>query len=175
MYQGAASVLAHATKSQPIFTVYLYKRYSICAMSKNSSQGAEAELLLTLGLLVRRLRAVSLTQTQELSSTQMAVIARLAKDGPATISDLARAESVKPQSMGTVVGALEQTGIVERNPDPTDGRQVLISLSAKGTAMRESVRDTKRAWLEQAVATLDRKDKEILFAAGEIIKRLVEL
>ena len=144
-------------------------------MSKNSGQNAEAELLLTLGLLVRRLRAASLTQTQELSSTQMAVIARLAKDGPATISDLARAESVKPQSMGTVIAVLEQMGIVERNPHPTDGRQVLIALSAKGTAMRENVRDTKRAWLEQAVAKIDKKDREVLFAAGEIIKRLVEL
>ena len=144
-------------------------------MSKNSGQNAEAELLLTLGLLVRRLRAASLTQTQELSSTQMAVIARLAKDGPATISDLARAESVKSQSMGTVIAVLEQMGIVERNAHPTDGRQVLIALSAKGTAMRENVRDTKRAWLEQAVAKIDKKDREVLFAAGEIIKRLVEL
>lgn len=144
-------------------------------MSKNSGQNAEAELLLTLGLLVRRLRAASLAQTQELSSTQMAVIARLAKDGPATISDLARAESVKPQSMGTVIAALEQMRIVVRNPHPTDGRQVLIALSAKGTAMREDVRDTKRAWLEQAVAKLDKKDKGVLFASSEIIKRLVEL
>ena len=144
-------------------------------MSKNSGRNAEAELLLTLGLLVRRLRAASLAQTQELSSTQMAVIARLAKEGPATISDLARAESVKPQSMGTVIAALEQMRILERNPHPTDGRQVLIALSAKGTAMRENVRDTKRAWLEQAVAKIDKKDREVLFAAGEIIKRLVEL
>lgn len=144
-------------------------------MSEHSGQNAEAELLLTLGLLVRRLRAASLAQTQELSSTQMAVIARLAKEGPATISDLARAESVKPQSMGTVIATLEQMGIVERNPHPTDGRQVLIALSAKGTAMRESVRDTKRAWLEQAVAKIGKKDREVLFAAGEIIKRLVEL
>ena len=144
-------------------------------MSKSSGQNAEAELLLTLGLLVRRLRAASLAQTQELSSTQMAVIARLAKNGPATISDLARAESVKPQSMGTVIAALEQMRIVERTPHLTDGRQILIALSAKGTAMRENVRDTKRAWLEQAVAKLDKKDKVVLFAAGKIIKRLVEL
>ena len=106
---------------------------------------------------------------------QIAVIARLAKEGPATISDLARAESVKPQSMGAVIATLQQKGIVERNPHPTDGRQVLIALSAEGTAMREGVRDTKRAWLEQAIAKLDEKDRTVLFAAGKIIKRLVEL
>ncbi len=144
-------------------------------MSKNRGQNAEAELLLTLGLLVRRLRAASLAQTKELSSTQMAVVARLAKEGPATISDLARAESVKPQSMGTIIATLEQRGMIERNPHPTDGRQVLITLSAKGAAMREHVRDTKRAWLEHAISKLDRKDREALFAAGRIIKQLVEL
>ncbi len=144
-------------------------------MSKNSDHNAQAELLLSLGLLVRRLRAASLSQTRELSSTQMAVIARLAKDGPATISDLARAESVKPQSMGTAIAALEKMGIVARNPHPSDGRQVLIALSAKGKAVRENARDTKRAWLEQAMAKIGREDRQILYAAGEIIKRLVEI
>ena len=144
-------------------------------MPNTSRQNAEAELLLTLGLLVRRLRATSLSQTQELSLTQMAVIARLAKNGPATTADLARAESVKPQSMGAAVGALEQMGIIERMRDPSDGRQVFIELTSKGKAMRESVRDAKRTWLEQGIAKLDKKEKGTLFAAGEIIKRLVEM
>lgn len=144
-------------------------------MPNDKHQNAESELLLTLGLLVRKLRAASLSQTQELSSTQLAVIARLARDGPATTADLARAESVKPQSMGTAVSALEQMGLIQRKRDPSDGRQVFIALTAKGKNMRESVRDTRRTWLEQAIAKLDKKEKEILFAAGDIIKRLVEM
>jgi DNA-binding MarR family transcriptional regulator len=66
-------------------------------------------------------------------------------------------------------------GMVEREPHPTDGRQVNIELTAKGAAVRKSARDQKRTWLTQAIAQLDEKERETLFAAAEIIKRLVEL
>jgi DNA-binding MarR family transcriptional regulator len=124
------------------------------------------------GLLVRRLRAA--TASHGLSLTESAVLGRLVKDGAATTADLARAEGVKPQSMGATVAALEQRGLVERTPHPTDGRQVNIELTEKGAALRKSVRDAKRTWLAQAVAQLDRREQEMLFAAGEIIKRLAQ-
>jgi DNA-binding MarR family transcriptional regulator len=124
------------------------------------------------GLLVRRVRAAA--ASHELSLTEAAVMARLAKDGPATIADLARAESMKPQSMGTTVAALEEMGMVERKPHPTDGRQVNIELTAKGAAVRKSAKDAKRTWLAQAIAQLDKQEQETLFAAGEIMKRLVK-
>jgi DNA-binding MarR family transcriptional regulator len=126
-----------------------------------------------IGLLIRRVRAAA--ASHELSLTEAAVMARLAKDGPATTADLARAESVKPQSMGATIAALEEMGMVERKPHPTDGRQVNIELTAKGAAVRKSARDAKRTWIAQAIAQLDRQEQATLFAAGEIIKRLVEL
>ena len=55
------------------------------------------------GLLVRRIRAAA--ASEELSWTESLVMARLAKDGPATTAVLARAEGMKPQSMGTTVAA----------------------------------------------------------------------
>jgi DNA-binding MarR family transcriptional regulator len=124
------------------------------------------------GLLVRRVRAAA--ASHELSLTEAAVMARIAKDGPATIADLARAESMKPQSMGTTVAALEEMGMVERKPHPTDGRQANIELTAKGAAVRKSAKDAKRTWLAQAIAQLDKQEQETLFAAGEIMKRLVK-
>ena len=123
-----------------------------------------------IGLLVRRVRAAA--ASHELSWTESAVMARLARDGPATTADLARAENMKPQSMGTTVAALEERALVERKPHPTDGRQVNIELTAKGAAVRQSARDAKRSWLAQAVAQLTEQERETLFAAGEIIKRL---
>jgi len=102
-------------------------------------------------------------------------MARLAKDGPATTADLARAESMKPQSMGTTVAALEQRGLIERKPHPTDGRQVNIELTAKGVAVRKSAKDAKRTWLAQAITQLDEQERNTLFEAGEIIQRLVKL
>jgi DNA-binding MarR family transcriptional regulator len=125
-----------------------------------------------MGLLVRRMRAAA--ASQELSLTEAAVMARLAKDGPATTAGLARAESVKPQSMGATVAALEERGMVERQPHPTDGRQVNIELTAKGAAVRKSAKDAKRTWLAQAIAQIDEQERETLFAAGRIIQRLVE-
>jgi DNA-binding MarR family transcriptional regulator len=122
------------------------------------------------GLLVRRLRAA--VAAHELSLTESAVMGRLARDGAATTAELARAEGVKPQSMGATIAALEERGLVERTPDPTDRRQVNIELTVKGLAVRKSVGDAKRTWLAQAVAQLDKREQETLFAAGEIIRRL---
>jgi DNA-binding MarR family transcriptional regulator len=126
-----------------------------------------------IGLLVRRVRAAA--ASDELSLTEAAVMARLAKDGPRTTAELARAEGMKPQSMGTTVAALEELGMVGRKPHPTDGRQVNIELTAKGAAVRESARERKQTWLAQAIAQLHEEERKTLFAAGEIIRRLVEL
>ncbi len=126
----------------------------------------------SMGLLIRRVRAAA--ACHELSLTEAAVLRRLENDGPATTADLARAESMKPQSMGTSIAALEERGFVERKPHPTDGRQVNIVLTAKGAAVRKSMRDAKRTWLAHAIAELDERERETLFKAGEIIKRLAE-
>jgi len=65
-------------------------------------------------------------------------------------------------------------GMVERKPHPTDGRQVNIELTAKGAAVRNSARDAKRTWLAHAVSQLNEEERETLFKAGEIIKRLAQ-
>jgi DNA-binding MarR family transcriptional regulator len=76
--------------------------------------------------------------------------------------------------MGTTIAGLEEMGIVERKPHPTDGRQVNIQLTAKGAAVRKSAKDARSIWLAHAIAQLDEQERETLFAAGAIIKRLVE-
>ncbi|HTW58667.1 MAG TPA: MarR family transcriptional regulator [Terriglobales bacterium] len=131
------------------------------------------DFIQAIGQLVRRVRAAA--ASHELSLTESAVMARLAREGPATTADLARAENMKPQSMGTTVATLEEMGMVERKPHPTDGRQVNIALTAKGAEVRSSARDAKRTWLAQAISQLDKQEQATLFAAGEIIKRLVEM
>ena len=131
-----------------------------------------ADFIHAVALLVRRVRAAA--ATHELSWSEASVMGRLVREGPATTAELARAESVKPQSMGATIAALEEMGLVERKPHPTDGRQMNIALTAKGAAVCKSSKDAKRTWLSQAIAGLDDKDQETLFAAGKIIKRLVE-
>jgi DNA-binding MarR family transcriptional regulator len=141
-------------------------------MPRKPLELAVADLAQAIGLLFRRMRSAA--ASHELSLTESTVMKRLATDGPATTADLARAESVKPQSMGATIAALEEMGMVERKPHPTDGRQVNIELTAKGAAVHKSAREARRTWLAQSIARLDEEERETLFKAGEIIKRLAE-
>jgi DNA-binding MarR family transcriptional regulator len=141
-------------------------------MPRRSSDADVTAFAHAMGLLLRRMRAAA--ASQELSYTESAVMARLSKDGPATTAELARAEGMRPQSMGATIAALEEEGLVERKPHPTDGRQVNIALTAKGVEVRKSAKDAKRTWLAQAIARLDKDEQAALFAASAIIARLVE-
>jgi DNA-binding MarR family transcriptional regulator len=134
---------------------------------------AVADFAQAISQLVRRARSVA--ASHELSWSETAVMKRLAQEGPATTADLARAQGMKPQSMGTIIATLEEMGMVERKPHPSDGRQVHIALTTKGAAAQKSVGDAKRTWLEQSIAQLDKQEQATLFAAGEILKRMVEM
>jgi len=140
-------------------------------MQPKALEIAVTDFIQAIGLLVRRVRAA--TASHELSLTEAMVLGRLEREGSATTADLARAEGIKPQSMGTIIAALQERGMVERKPHPTDGRQVNIELTTKGAAVRKITGDAKRMWLAQAIAQLDEEEQKTLFAAGRIIKRLV--
>ena len=101
-------------------------------------------------------------------------MARLVKHGPATTADLARAEGVRPQSMRTTILTLEELGMVERIAHPTDGRQMNIQLTALGLATRNNEREAKLTWLSRTISTFSTEERQTLFAAGKIMKRLVE-
>src|ERR1019366_7767908 len=130
-------------------------------MPRKTLEIAVIDFTQAIGLLVRRVRAAA--ASHELSLTESAVMARLAREGPATTADLARTEGMKPQSMGATIAELEERGIVERKPHPTDGRQVNIELTAKGAAMRKSAKDAKCTWLARAIAQLDEQERDTLF------------
>lgn len=141
-------------------------------MPRKPPETAVSDFTQAIGLLVRRVRAAA--ASHDLSLTESAVMARLDREGPATIADMARAESMKPQSMGATIAALEIRGIVGRRPHPADRRQVNIELTAKGAAVRKSARLAKQTWLAQAISGLDEPERQTLFRAGEIIRRLVQ-
>jgi DNA-binding MarR family transcriptional regulator len=76
--------------------------------------------------------------------------------------------------MGTTLADLEQEGLVQRRPHPTDGRQILFALTAEGIEARRKRSIAKREWLLAAMAKLDPADQQILIAAAALIKRLSE-
>jgi DNA-binding MarR family transcriptional regulator len=142
-------------------------------MTRKALERSVVDFGQALVLFVRRLRAA--TFCHELSWSQAFVLARLGDEGPATTADLARAEGVKPQSMGTTLASLEESGLIERNAHPTDGRQFYIELTPKGVALRKSMGDAKQTWLTQAIGQLDERERETLFTAGKIMERLAKL
>jgi DNA-binding MarR family transcriptional regulator len=130
------------------------------------------ELSLAIGQLMRRLRAE--VNPGELTWSQLATLARLERVGAMTTADLARSEHVKPQSMGTTLADLEQEGLVQRRPHPTDGRQVLFALTSQGIEARRQRNIAKREWLMAAAAKLDPAEQQSLISAAALIKRLAE-
>jgi DNA-binding MarR family transcriptional regulator len=137
-----------------------------------SPETAANELSLAIGQVVRRLRAES--NPDGLTWSQTVALSRLEKAGPMTTADLARAESVKPQSMGATLAELEREGLVERKPHPTDGRQVLFALTVKGVEARRKRSAAKQKWLLAAMARLDPGERRTLMSAVALIKRLGE-
>ncbi len=137
-----------------------------------SLETAVTELSLAIGQLLRRVRAES--NPDELTWSQTVALARLERAAAMTTADLARAESVKPQSMGATLAELERERLVERRPHPTDGRQVLFVLTDKGVEARRKRSAAKQKWLLTAMAKLDPAERQTLMSAVALIKRLGE-
>lgn len=132
-----------------------------------------AELRALIGTLKRRLREQA--TVGDLTPSQMSALLRLEREGEATTSDLARAEGMRPQSMATVVAALESAGLVIGSPDPTDGRRIRLSLTE---ACRRDVREgraVRQDWLSRRLETrLSRDEMDVVAAATRLLKRLVD-
>ena len=106
---------------------------------------AARDLRVLLGRLVRRLREVY--DTSALTPSQLSVLDRLDKAGAASASDLATAEGIRPQSVATILTVLDAQGLVDRTPDPHDGRRQLVSLTPAGRERAEGVRQVREEWL----------------------------
>jgi DNA-binding MarR family transcriptional regulator len=131
------------------------------------------ELRAVLGRLKRRLREQS--DIGELTPSQISVLLRLEKDGPATASSLARAEGMRPQSMAAVIAALETAGFVSGARDPDDGRQTLLSLTDACRKWALEGRAARQDWLSRTIAArLSAGEQNDLAAAVELLKRLVD-
>jgi DNA-binding MarR family transcriptional regulator len=128
------------------------------------------ELRVVLGQLIRRLRA-----EHSFSLSQGAVLGRLDRQGPSSVSDLAAAERVRPQSMAQTVGDLEADGLVARTPDPGDGRRALVQLTDEGRSTLAADRRHRDGWLADAITQkLSAEEEAILADAVALLRRLVD-
>jgi DNA-binding MarR family transcriptional regulator len=126
------------------------------------------ELRTALGRLGRHLRTAG-----ALPLAQVIVLDRLDGFGPQTTSALAAGERVRPQSMAQTVAELERARLVTRRADPSDGRQLLIELTAQGRVALDGERHTRDSWLAEAIEQrLDAGERETLLRAAALLGRL---
>ncbi|MGB6457472.1 MAG: MarR family transcriptional regulator [Streptosporangiaceae bacterium] len=130
----------------------------------------------SIGLLRRRLRQVRAERGGGgLTLPESAALVRLDRGGPTTPSALARLEQISPQSVGATLAALEARRLVERRPDPQDGRRAVISVTEAG---RQVLRDRRNAHTELLARALTdgftRTELDLLAAAAPLLERLAE-
>ncbi|MDB5074323.1 MAG: regulatory protein MarR [Chloroflexi bacterium] len=130
-------------------------------------------LYASIRLFVRRLR-----QRQadgDLTMPESSALSHLDRGGPMTPTALAKLEQITPQSMGATLASLEARGLVERRPDPEDGRRVVLSLTDTGLELLRNRRDAKTGELTQALAThFTPAELKQLLEAAPLIERLAQ-
>jgi DNA-binding MarR family transcriptional regulator len=129
-----------------------------------------SELRVVLGQLIRRLRA-----ERGFPLAHAAVLSRLDREGARGTSDLAAAERVRPQSMAQTVSELETEGLIDRRPDPVDGRRALLELTDKGRHTLELDRHQREGWLTRALDEgFSEREQQALARALPLLRRLAD-
>lgn len=132
------------------------------------------ELRGVLGKLKRKFRAQG--GFEDLTASQISVLSHLERDGPATVSELARAEGVRPQSMGAIVAALEVACLVRGTPDATDGRKVLIALTQECRDRVAVARAARQDWLFRVIQVAFTPAEQDQLATGiALLRRMADL
>ncbi|MCW3008849.1 MAG: MarR family transcriptional regulator [Solirubrobacterales bacterium] len=128
------------------------------------------ELRETVGRLVRRVRLEPGPPVP-----RMIVLGRLDRGGPASTSDLAAAERMRPQSMAQTVRDLEQAGLVSRRPDPDDGRRAFVELTVEGRELLRATRAQRETWLGEALdRELSARERRLLREALVLLGRVAD-
>jgi DNA-binding MarR family transcriptional regulator len=140
----------------------------------NGTQATTAQLAHdlreTVGRVIRRLRA-----EPGPPFGQLAVLGRLDREGPASISDLAAADRMRPQSMAQTVRDLEEAGLVSRRPDPTDGRRSFVELTSAGLETLQTTRAQREDWLTRTLdRELDADQRELVREALTLLRRVAD-
>lgn len=108
----------------------------------------------------------------DLTATQLSALTSLDLAGAMTPRELADAERVQPPTMTKIIGKLEDRGLVERSPHPTDRRQVILAATPEGRAMLARFERAREEWLARRLAELTSDERELLRQAAEILRRV---
>jgi len=130
-------------------------------------------LLVSIGLLVRRVRQVQVVDG--LTMPETSALAHLDRGGPTTATALAKRDQISPQSIGATLAALEGRGLIKRRPDAEDGRRSVVSVTKAGRQLLGSRRNVRAKRIAQSLATgFSPSEVELLAAVAPLIERLAE-
>ncbi|MCV2395091.1 MarR family transcriptional regulator [Actinotalea sp. M2MS4P-6] len=130
-----------------------------------------SDLRIALTRSVRRLRLER--SSDQITDGQYSVLAALANRGPMTPSALAEDQHVAAPPMTRTVTALADAGLVRRDADPSDGRQVLVSITEAGLVEVKETRRRRNEWLSSRLAELTPEEREVLAQAAVLLDRVV--
>ncbi|GGM33503.1 MarR family transcriptional regulator [Micromonospora sonchi] len=108
----------------------------------------------------------------DLTVTQLSALTSIRLGGAVTPRELADVERVQPPTMTRIVAKLEERGLVQRSPHPTDGRQVILAVTEGGRTVLDQFERVRDVWLAHRLAELSDADQETLHHAAEILQRL---
>src|SRR6185437_11395466 len=121
----------------------------------------------------RRLREES--NVGDFTPSQVQVLARLEREGPATVTSLARAQGMRPQSMSETLAALKAAGFVSGAPDPNDGRQTVLSITPAFRRKIKASRAAREDWLLRTIQSRFSAAEQKQLAIGvDLLKRLID-
>ncbi|WP_144753057.1 MarR family winged helix-turn-helix transcriptional regulator [Curtobacterium pusillum] len=140
-------------------------------MESRASDELAGELLTLYGK-IRRTTLVG--KVDDVTASQSAALGRLIRDGATTTAELARAEGVRPQSMGATVQSLVDLGLATRDPDPEDGRRTIVSATDAGRAAREDSHRSRTRLLAERLAALDPDDRATVARSIAVLGPVVE-
>lgn len=133
-----------------------------------------ARLRMAIVRTARRLRQEAAGEGAELTPTAASALATVERHGPLTPSELAAIERIKRPTATRILRGLEEAGLLDRAPDPADGRSALVSVNAAGRGRLRRLRGRKNAFLARRMRALPEDDVETLDRAAEILERLLE-
>jgi DNA-binding MarR family transcriptional regulator len=145
------------------------------ASAKNTPlTDSAARLRMAIVRTARRLRQEAASEAGGLTPTSTAALATIERHGPLTPSEVAEIERVKRPTMTRTLGCLEREGLVDRTPDPVDGRSSLVAINAAGREQLRRLRGRKNAYLARRMRDLGSEEIETLERAAEILDRMRE-
>ncbi len=110
----------------------------------------------------------------DITIAQISAMQSLQAAGALTPRELAEAERVQPPTMTRIIARLEERGLIQRTPHPTDGRQVILAPSPQGRQMLGEYQRVRDEWLAQRVARLSTDERDTLQRATEILARIAK-